>query len=732
MDLEQLSSNIQACRSCELAMTAGNHVPGLGDIGAKYFILGKSPSKAEEEAGMPFIGYAGKKLNELIKLAGISLNDVYFSNVLRCRLLEGRNPKKKELAACVEHLWQELELVQPEYIITTGAVPLSLFTDEGIDKLHGTQFQHTLLSGKTVTILPMYHPDACIHNPRLWATMLEDWQHKAGKVDASFTLVDRPPKPGTTVSLDTETDGSGGLGQWSLAWREDGAVKVCPFFGPQPWLDLDKYEVVFHHAKYDLQELKKHGMKLPTKIQDTFIEAYCKGLGKQSPSDEGKKTSGSNMVGGLGLKYLVRRHLGMEQHSWKYISEHPAEQKEYNAKDSVGTLLLDELWRPTLPDHYYTIDMPLLPVLMAIEDRGIRIDPSFLKTYAELLDKELASYDLPLNPFSPDEIRSYVYGTLEIEPWTFTDSGAPSVDEESLSVLHDPLLDKMFEWKHLMKDKETYLSNYISGMDIHNRIHAEFKQTSTTTGRLSCAKPNLQNVDKVGEMRKLFSVAEGHKLVRLDWHLVEFGMLAVLSKDEKLIQAFLTGDVHQETANGLGIDRDTGKHINFLMQNGGTAWGMARTYGIPIELAKEYFRKYFERFPAIKRFQEETVAKAKETKMAEGPWGRKHRIDALFSSDWKIVQAGENEAKTMPMQNGAAEMVKLAMIDLHYNHHAPMISQIHDELLFEIPEREALDYAHWLKTYVPTITKMNGIEFPIEVGLGASWFESAQKQNEVK
>ncbi len=153
---------------------------------------------------------------------------------------------------------------------------------------------------------------------------------------------------------------------------------------------------------------------------------------------------------------------------------------------------------------------------------------------------------------------------------------------------------------------------------------------------------------------------------------------------------------------------------------GGTAWGISLTYGIPIGEAKTHYKNYIDKFPAIKRFQDETVDQALETKHVSGPFGRKRRLDALFAQDWRIRKEGEKEAKTMPMQNGAAELVKLAMIDLH-KQSAPMVLQVHDELLFEVPTKETKDYAQWLKEYVPTIVEIKGVKFPVAVSIGDNW-----------
>jgi len=142
--LEQLESDILKCQRCELRFNATQPVPGLGDIGAKYFLLGEAPGREEDEQGVPFVGMAGRKLNQLLSLAQIDPNDCYFSNVCRCRPPANRDPKKKEIKACVDFLWREIRLVKPQYVISLGSTPLKLFCPDGVRTMHGTLFEWEL------------------------------------------------------------------------------------------------------------------------------------------------------------------------------------------------------------------------------------------------------------------------------------------------------------------------------------------------------------------------------------------------------------------------------------------------------------------------------------------------------------------------------------------------------------------------------------------------------------
>jgi len=540
------------------------------------------------------------------------------------------------------------------------------------------------------------------------------------------------------VAMDTEKDGSGGLGQWSLAFRDNSrGLCVYPSYGVKDKERLayvfSKADTVFHNAKYDSRELRSNKMPEPKNIHDTMIMAYCLGLGRQAPKDDGRNKSGSDMVGGLGLKYLARRHLGMEMMTWQEVKDKPNLVPEYNAKDSVATYLLAEKWLPKLPKHYFDIDMPLLRVLMAIEDRGVLIDPAMLTEFAKGLDNRLAEFDLPLNPFAPQDIQSYIYGTLGLEPWSFTENGAPSVDVEVLEAIDDPLVRQIVEYKKLYKEKGTYVENYINAADASNRIHPELKQTSTSTSRLSCARPNLQNVFKRDErvkLRALFCAPKGRKIIRADYNQLDFRTLAAITQDPNLISILNSKEkIYTATANLLGISYDDAKTANLATLFGAEAWSLSQSLHTTINEAKEFLASYFQRFPNIKKYRDQMKERAESEKKVTIPFtNRTRRIDAMFTNQWKIKQEGIREAINLPVQGLEAEVVKIGMLDLHYKHSAPMILQIHDELLLEVDDKEAFEYAHWLKDYIPTIVEFGGMKFPVEVGIGQNWYEAMENK----
>lgn len=559
--------------------------------------------------------------------------------------------------------------------------------------------------------------------------MLMDWEWMPEKAEATYIIV-KDVEPCKVGALDTENSPDGKIGEWSIAYRSptDNALCVCPYSGRRDKITFPEL-TAFHNFKWDARVLRHNKMPVPENFVDTMVAAYTLGLGRQDVKDTGR--SGDKMVGGLGLKYLARRHLGFEMNTWNEMKNRPPEEMaEYNAKDSVATLLLWEKFKPQLPQHFWDIDMPLLPVLMAMEDRGILVDPDFLKQYAESLNNQLAEIDLPLNPFSPKQVVDYVYGTLGLEPSQFTPTGQPSTESEVLETIDDPIIKGILRYRELYKEKKTYVSSYQARMDLESRIHCDFKQTSTATGRLSSARPNLQNVTIHSEdsrLRELFIAPEGKKLVRVDWQQLELRVFAALTLESRLLRVFEEGrDPHQETADFLGIDRAEGRNVNFLMLYGGGAWKISQEFGVPIDRAKTMISQYYKAYPGILKYHREMIEIAHAEKKVTNWFGRTRRLDSMYSEHWKTVKEGEREAINTPIQSTAAEIVKVAMIDLHFSYDAPLLLQVHDELILELDEKVAEEYAQWLREYLPTLIEINGLTFPVDVGVGNNWKESKE------
>ncbi len=763
--IDALAQKILACEKCELRESCTAPVPGTVNPGAKYFIIGEAPGKDEDEQGVGFVGSSGKKLNKLLEVAGIDPNDCSFSNACRCRppydkeQRKQQKPTKKQVAKCLPYLLEEIKLADPEVIITAGSIPLGIVSDMGVKKIHGTMFRAKWGDVEYDTIA-QYHPGAALHQPRLWATMLNDWEILPSRAEPGFILngYQLGKTYEGTVAIDSE--GTDRLEEWSVAYRdEQGKLVVDPYYGPNRNVHFNG-RVVMHNAPWDIRVFRASGVDIPeqnysfdildalmvdkgilddtllsqikreTKRVDTMVAAFCLGMGRQEPVDTGR--SGDRMVGGLGLKYLARRHLGWEMVDW---NPDIVDKVMYNAKDSAATFLLWEKWEDRLPQHFWTIDMPLQPVLMAMEDRGAMVDPDFLVKYTQIIDEELAQYDLPLNPKAPQELQSYIYGTLEIEPWKFTDGGQPSVEREVLETIDDPLVKDILRVLQLKHERGMYANDFALKLGADGRLHPSIKQTSAATARLSMARPNLQNLETEseregregkGQVRVLFIAPPGHKVVAADASQLDLRAYAALTQDPEMLRIFREGkSIHKETHAALPeLEYKEAKTANFTWLYEGTAWKVSQQFHVPIDKAQSYLNTYFDKYKSIPLYHHHMKIIANEEQRVTDSWGRTVRIDAMFTNDRRILRAGERQAINYPVQMDEAEIVKRAMIQLHYRVLAPMILQIHDELLFYIPEAEAEEYAAFLRKFLPSVTEVNGLRFPWEVGIGNNWLEA--------
>ena len=728
--LEQLHDDIQRCSRCPLRAGATQSVPGLGCRRAKYMVIGRGPGREEDETGVPFVGLAGNRLNKLFQVAGIDTNDCYITNLVKCRPPNNREPRKGEISACLPWLARELALVRPKTLIVLGAAPLARFSPYSIAQMHGTMFMFNVTEKRQIPVIAQYHPAACLHRPRLWSAMMDDWVHLPKIVDASYILVAPPRGFGKRAALDTESAPDGSLGQWSLAYR-DKEQKLCvaPFYNVTTPPNLRNTRIVMHNAKWDIRVLRAAGLEhlvWDNEVVDTMIAAYCLGLGKQDIRTDA--TTDAGMIGGLGLKYLARRHLGMEMKTWTEVMDKPEEIPEYNAKDSVATLLLWERFEPKLPKHFWEIDMPLLPVLMKMEERGIAIDVSMRERYAAYLNREIAKIKIPFNAHSVIQVGKYIYETLGITPFKFTDTGLPSTDQEVLETIDDPVVKDLLHYRELTQERNTYVKNYIELLGKDGRIHPEFKQTSTATGRSSCANPNLQNVPRDGELRKMFVASPGHRLVVIDFSQLELRVYATLAQDAAMLKAFADGrDIHQETADALGIDREIAKTMNFMMQYIGdekdAAWNLSSTLHIPMDEARRQVTRYFDKYSGLRRYIAEVKEQANTERKMSSWFGRTRRLDAMYAEDWRVRKQGEREALNMPTQSTAADIAKIAMIALD-KQHLPMVLQVHDEIILDVPTKTAVGVAQHCKEFIPTLVNINGMTFPVEVGTGNNWYEA--------
>lgn len=509
------------------------------------------------------------------------------------------------------------------------------------------------------------------------------------------------------------------------------------------------------NMKYDILILKKYGIEVAGKVFDTMLAHYL-------IDPEGRH--GMDIMAETFLKYspvkiesLIGKK-GAKQGSMRDVDLESI--TEYAAEDADITLQLREKLEPeikhkNLEKLLYEVEAPLIAVLADMEYAGVRIDTEALAQMSKELEKdsrevEKLIYDLAGEEFnigSPKQLGEILFEKLKLEDKPKkTKTGQYATGEEILSKLapEHKIARHILDFRELQKLKSTYvdaLPNLISAKD--GRVHTSYNQTVAATGRLSSTNPNLQNIpirtEKGREIRKAFIPRdENHVLISADYSQIELRIMAAFSQDESMIEAFRNGrDIHATTASKIfkvpleQVDSDMrrkAKTANFGIIYGISAFGLSQRLDIPRKEAAEIIDSYFREFPAVKKYMDEVINKARETEYVETLLGRKRYLRDINSRNMTMRGFAERNAINTPIQGSAADMIKIAMIQIHdwmkkANLRSKMILQVHDELIFDAHK----DEVGILKAKVPEFMK-TALELPVPMeiglGLGQNWLEA--------
>ena len=414
---------------------------------------------------------------------------------------------------------------------------------------------------------------------------------------------------------------------------------------------------------------------------------------------------------------------------------------------------LGELEEKDLLDLYRQVELPLVPVLADLERQGIALDVDFFRQMSGRLEGELRTLDREctllaggeFNLNSPSQLAEVLFERLELPVVKRTKTGF-STDAEVLEILavEHELPRKLLEYRELAKLKSTYVDALPAAISARTgRLHSSFNQTVASSGRLSSSEPNLQNVPirtPLGrEIRKGFVPSEEDwTLLVSDYSQIELRILAHLSGDPNLLEAFRTGqDVHTQTAAlvfgidpadvGVGL-RARAKMVNFGVAYGMGAFGLARRLGIPREEAEAFIKGYFERFQAVKRFQEQAVTQAREHGYVTTLLGRRRYLPEIHSKNWNVRSFAERVAINSPIQGTAADLIKVAMIRIHARLAedgipARMLLTVHDELVFEVREDAAAELGSLVRREMEGAIELE-VPVVVEIGVGKTWYDA--------
>ncbi len=520
----------------------------------------------------------------------------------------------------------------------------------------------------------------------------------------------------------------------------------------KPWLENPARKKLGQHIKYDRHVLANHGIEVRGYAHDTMLQSYV--LEVHRP--HGLASLAERHLGRQGLQYEDLCGKGAHQIPFAQVPVDKAAQ--YACEDSDQTLDVHLALWPRLQENerlhaIYELEIESSEVLYRIERNGVLIDTQALSAQSHelgqrILALESEAHELAGQPFnlgSPKQIGEIFFVKLGLPIVKKTATGAPSTDEEVLEKLAEdyPLPARILEHRSLSKLKGTYTDKLPLMVNPDTgRVHTRYAQAVAVTGRLSSNDPNLQNIPiRTAEGRRIreaFIAPPGCKIASADYSQIELRIMAHISGDEALLRAFTEGlDVHRATAAevfGLTPDQVTSeqrryaKVINFGLIYGMSSFGLARNLGIDNTAARNYIARYFERYPGVKKYMDDTRQSAKEQGYVETVFGRRLYLPEIRSPNGPRRAGAERAAINAPMQGTAADLIKKSMVQVQARldseqRRTKMIMQVHDELVFEVPE----DEVEWLRTEIPRL--MAGVaelRVPLvaEVGLGENWEEA--------
>lgn len=560
------------------------------------------------------------------------------------------------------------------------------------------------------------------------------------------------------VALDLETTSldyvSAEIVGISFCWQSDvgyyvpvaklGVLKVIELL--RAWLESAEYKKVGHHLKYDRNVLKRYDVELAGIAEDSMLLCHLYG-----------KSIGSSSLDVVTEKYLSRKTISYKEvlgshDTFSQVDEISA--ANYAIEDSLMSFsLASKLSLNGQEKIYRDIEVPLIEVLSDMESYGVLVDANHLEGLSKQFSSEQLSLEKDIykivgkkiNLSSPKQVSEVLYDTLDCPVLAKTPSGAPSTSESVLELLAGPaykveMAALLLQHREITKLLTTYTLPLVKMIAKDGRIHTSYHQSATVTGRLSSAKPNLQNIPigstKGAQVREAFIARDGWSLVSADYSQIELRVMAHLSKDVEMVRAFVSDeDIHTTTAgqifavepeNVTDDMRRSAKTINFGLIYGMGEYGLSQRLRISREQAKEYRDKYFARFSGVHDYMEKCKQHGKKHGTITTLHGREIQLTGINSARFNERSRSERLAINAPVQGSSAEIIKLAMLqavtlDMLGNGDARLLMQVHDELVFEVKD-ECIDTLLSEITTVMENSMQLEVPLKVSVGAGKNWF----------
>ena len=517
----------------------------------------------------------------------------------------------------------------------------------------------------------------------------------------------------------------------------------------KPRLEDTALAKLAHNGKYDMTVLAEYGVNVNNLTFDTMLAAYL--LGEKSLSLKALAFSklGIEMTPISALIGSGAKQLSMSQVEVKQAADYSCADADMTGQ--LAELLSAELHQQGLWQLFSEVEMPLVPVLVSVERNGVALDIELMRQMSHRLGEQLLKLETEIydsvghhfNINSPQQLSFILFEELKLPPARKTKGGystGASVLEELRGV--HPIIEFILDYRQLAKLKSTYI-DALPGLinPKTGRVHTSFNQTRTATGRLSSSEPNLQNIPVRGEagkeVRQAFIAPPGSRLLAGDYSQIDLRALAHLSQDSSLLNAFHRDeDIHTATAVQLfGVDasqvtpdmRRLAKTVNFGVIYGMSDYGLEQATELSREEAAQFITSYFEKYPGVKQYLESTKQQARELGYVQTLLGRKRFIPEINSPNRQVREAAERMAINMPVQGTSADIIKVAMINLYREMDkrqlkSKLLLQVHDELVFEVPQEE-LETMHQLVPQVMSTALALSVPLKVDIKTGNNWGE---------
>ncbi|MFH0818758.1 MAG: DNA polymerase I [Patescibacteria group bacterium] len=711
--------------------------------------------------GIRGIGEKGaiELLNEFKTLENIFLHIKDIKSSLQTKLINGKQDAKlsKSLATILRDIPIKISLSDCEF--------KNYNQQKVIDVLQKYEFKNLLMQLQGVEQLK---PQASLFEK------IENTAKRISDTDLHYHYIDNKTKLNDFLkllaeqkifALDTETDSlnfmNAKLLGMSISWNA-GQAYYIDFIAEKELLNTklrqilsnDKYQKIGHNIKYDWHVLNNQGVELSGIIGDSMIASYLlnpgtrqHSLDKLAFSEFGHTTMSYEDLCGKGKQQIPLIEVDKKQ-----LNYYACEDADYTWQ--LYKKIMPELTTYNQTELYNKIEIPLVYVLKTMERNGVMIDAEFLSIMEKSVSKKIKTLEKNIfkqagqefNISSPLQLKEILFEKLNISTLSIkkikTGLSTAAAELTKLRQEHEiiPLIE---QYRELTKLQSTYIQALPKLINQRTkRVHASFNQTITATGRLSSSDPNLQNIpirtDLGKEIRKAFVAPKNYKILTVDYSQIELRIIASLANDEKMIASFKNNeDIHARTAaeiNNIDIkdvsktQRRAAKSINFGIIYGMGSYGLSQDAGISKFEAQEFIDRYFKIYHKIKDFLENTKASARVKGYVETLFGRRRNISEINSSIFQVRQAAERMAINMPVQGTAADVMKLAMIEIQQRIDrqeipAKMVLQVHDELVFEVHKDQAQKVGEQIKEIMETVYK---ISCPIvaNINIGDNWEEA--------